>query len=407
MSDLRIAAEVYHHEFGWSVIPVAGKRPRVAWKQAPPWQEVAERFDDPRTTGVAVILGKPSRDLVVRDFDKPEAYERWKRDHPELAKTLPIARTGRAEGGYHVYGTMPGAPLVKLPDGELRGNGGIVVLPPSGHPSGATYKWIKEPSGQPSLVTPEQLNAEFGATVHSRTNGADPKHTHSDSEQTQADSRNPEADSCTTQDDPKQPQADTSIACVEYHASIEKCIVANLPDGPGQRNRCLFGLAQDLREFLPKDTPERFLIDLVMKWHAHASPFIHTKGIVESINDFLIAWKKVQWPSGNLWHGITEAASNDTFTLGDDLSELDATARLLRALAHHHSGGPFHLSARKLAKAIGVKDPKSALANMRVLVALELVELVEKGESKPGGKASVWRWIGSPIESPALESAEA
>ena len=119
MSDLRIAADVYHNFFGWAVVPVIGKRPRVAWKQAPQWQEVAERFDDPRTTGVAVILGKPSRDLVVRDFDKPEAYEQWKRDHPELAKSLPIARTGRPEGGFHVYGTMPGAPLVKLPDGEL------------------------------------------------------------------------------------------------------------------------------------------------------------------------------------------------------------------------------------------------------------------------------------------------
>ena len=146
-------------------------------------------------------------------------------------------------------------------------------------------------------MTPEDLNAELGSTVrtHAQT-GQSSSRTHSDSEQTQVDSPNPEADSRTTQDDPKQTQAHTSIACVEYHASIEKCIFANLPNGPGQRNRCLFGLAQDLQEFLPKDTPESFLVDLVMKWHAHALPFIHTKVIVESISDFLIAWKKVQWP---------------------------------------------------------------------------------------------------------------
>ncbi len=207
--------------------------------------------------------------------------------------------------------------------------------------------------------------------------------------QTQATPTTTNAFPKTTPSRPRQTQA----LLMEYHASIEKCIVENLPSGPGQRNRCLFDLAQDLQEFLPKDTPERFLVEIALMWHAQALPFIQTKEIVESISDFLISWKKVQWPSGNLWQRITQAASNDTFTLGDQFSELDSTARILRALARHHHGGPFHLASRKLAKAVGV-GPKTALAHMRVLVALGFVELVEKGESKPGGKASVWRWIG-------------
>src|SRR6516165_2731079 len=97
----------YRASLKWAVVPVRGERPRVAWKIPPPLDSVKQFFDDPGTTGLAVVLGEPSGGLVVRDFDKPEAFEGWKREHPDLARTLPIALTGRPGGGHHVYGTMP------------------------------------------------------------------------------------------------------------------------------------------------------------------------------------------------------------------------------------------------------------------------------------------------------------
>jgi hypothetical protein len=51
-----------------------------------------ERFwDDPSTTGLAVILGAPSGNLIARDFDRLGAYERWRDEHPDLAAVLPTA----------------------------------------------------------------------------------------------------------------------------------------------------------------------------------------------------------------------------------------------------------------------------------------------------------------------------
>ncbi len=369
MCDLRDAARMYC-EFGWRLVPVDGKKPRMFWKSPPSWDQMAPLWDDPETTGLAVILGKLSGNLVVRDFDKPEAFERWKQEYPDLALTLPIVRTGRPEGGYHVYGTMPDAPLLKLSDGELRGNGAIVVLPPSLHPSGLRYEWINPPTGRPALVSCLELNVfSDSASLPSR----------------------PKADACI----PKQTQVNPSIAYVEQNIRISGCIAKNLPTGVGQRNQCLFHLAQDLLKFLPRDTPFEDLLAIVRKWHSCALPFIQTKDIVESIADFLTAWKRVQWPTGTAWSVIVEEAKRDDFTLGSELEEMDPAARLLRALARHHKGEPFPLSSRLLAQAIGVSCPKTALARLNVFQTMGFIELVKKGEARPGGEATVWRWTGS------------
>jgi hypothetical protein len=365
MSDLRVAAETYR-ELGWQVVPVVDKRPRVNWKNPPSRDRVEPFWDDPATTGLAVILGAPSGDLVVRDFDKPEAFDQWKEEHPDLAQVLPIARTGRPGGGYHAYGTLPEAPLLKLKDGELRGNGAIVVLPPSLHHSGSRYEWINPPCGQPRLVTMEELHVISDSGLHPSPPQATPKQT----------------------------QANPSIAYVEQKIKINKCIVNNLPSGPGQRNRYLFRLAQHLREFLPKDTPVDDLLVIVRQWHACALPFIQTKEILESIADFLTAWGRIQWPKGTAWCGIVEEAKHDVFSLGSDLGELDPAARILRALSRRHRGTSFPLSLRKLAGALGVSCPKTAQSRMRVLEAMGYVEIVKKGDPKPGGEATVWRWTG-------------
>jgi hypothetical protein len=266
---------------------------------------------------------------------------------------------------------MPDAPLLKLEDGELRGNGAIVVLPPSLHESGANYQWLNPPRAQLTVVSPSQLDAYSDARLYTCRVQADP-------EQIQAD--------------PSRPQANPSMTCVELHASIEHVIVKTLPSGPGQRNACLFKLARELRAFLPRETPKSTLKSIVKNWHRRALPFIRTKGLVETIADFAHAWETVRWPTGTLWDRLSSEAANDPYTLGDGDSELDATARIMRALARYHRGEPFPLSARKLGRAIGV-DAKTALARLDVLTFLGLVELVEKGEPRPGGKASVWRWV--------------
>ena len=104
-SQLHEAAEQYA-ALGWRLVPVIGKKPRTRWKTPPAWTQVLAYLDDPGTTGLAVVLGSRSGDLAARDFDDADAFERWKQGHPDLAEILPIVRTGRPDGGYHVYGTM-------------------------------------------------------------------------------------------------------------------------------------------------------------------------------------------------------------------------------------------------------------------------------------------------------------
>lgn len=93
-------------------------------------------------TGLAVICGKVSGYLVVRDFDTADSHRRWAERFPELAEILPTVQTAR---GFHVYftGNLDRIVTVRggeVHEGELRG-GGYVLLPPSKHPSGLTYRW--------------------------------------------------------------------------------------------------------------------------------------------------------------------------------------------------------------------------------------------------------------------------
>jgi len=137
---------------GWSIIPVlqGTKRPPCKWedfqKRLPTEAELRQWFGpgNGKPYGdLAVVLGQVSGRLVVRDFDQPDAYDRWRNEYQDLAVQLPTVKTSR---GHHVYFRLaPGSSvkgIVKLEDGELRADGGIVVLPPSRHPSGAKYEWI-------------------------------------------------------------------------------------------------------------------------------------------------------------------------------------------------------------------------------------------------------------------------
>ena len=67
---------------GFSIIPTMGKIPTIrAWK--PFAKRIAKNdtlkrwFDSNKPNGVAVICGKVSGDLVCRDFDVMESYDKW------------------------------------------------------------------------------------------------------------------------------------------------------------------------------------------------------------------------------------------------------------------------------------------------------------------------------------------
>lgn len=133
---------------GWPCFPVAGKRPLVKWRtQATTDPErLTDWFARRPDAGVAVATGAASG-LVVVDVDVDDGGQdtlvALQRRYGSLGDTL-WARTG--SGGWHAYFRHPGGELGnsagKLGRGvDTRGDGGLVVAPPSPHPCGGVYAW--------------------------------------------------------------------------------------------------------------------------------------------------------------------------------------------------------------------------------------------------------------------------
>lgn len=136
---------------GWSVIPIepGGKRPLVRWEEFqqrhPSAQEIKSWFKRWPDANLAVVTGEVSK-LVVLDLDPPHGGEAsladLERQHGPLPQSVEAVTGG---GGRHVYFQHPGGVMrnrVGLAPGiDLRGDGGLIVAPPSLHPSGRPYVW--------------------------------------------------------------------------------------------------------------------------------------------------------------------------------------------------------------------------------------------------------------------------
>jgi hypothetical protein len=107
------------------------------------WDERERWFREDHN--LAVIGGKISNNAVFVDFDHADAYDAWANEN----LGYPTVRTSR---GYHVwlrYGqdVVPGNTNIALSDdptikvGEIRGEGGYVIAPPSIHQTGTEYQW--------------------------------------------------------------------------------------------------------------------------------------------------------------------------------------------------------------------------------------------------------------------------
>lgn len=144
--DELLAAALHYLAQGWSVVPVnADKRPLLAtWEEfqgrRPTEDEVRGWWGRWPDANVAVVTGAVSG-LVVVDVENAAGRAALNQILPDM-DTLTV-RTGG--GGWHLYyahpgGTVPNAVRL-LPDVDMRGDGGYVVAPPSGHRSGRGYVW--------------------------------------------------------------------------------------------------------------------------------------------------------------------------------------------------------------------------------------------------------------------------
>jgi hypothetical protein len=140
-------AKEYVNE-GWSVIPVAltiddtgkvQKKPTVAWREYQDRKATDEElhlwFDGGKINGIGLITGKVSQVVVVDEDTTSQTIP----STPIMSKTI--------SGGHHYYfrWTEPMKNSVKLEGSpiDFRGDGGFVVIPPSGI-GDQQYVWEKK-----------------------------------------------------------------------------------------------------------------------------------------------------------------------------------------------------------------------------------------------------------------------
>ncbi len=193
-SALRDAALDYLTR-GWSVVPIRSweehRKPFIKWRRFQTTRPTREQVRDWWTTwpdaGIAVALG-PVSDLLCVDVDGENAH----RILLDLLGEIPEAPTVKSGGSdpfrYHIYFSHPKLETVasktpwNRPDDkgklELRGQSGLVVLPPSLHRSGRRYAWVRgrgiDEVALPEL--PEQLLDGLEAALKSSvpTAGSEP-----------------------------------------------------------------------------------------------------------------------------------------------------------------------------------------------------------------------------------------
>lgn len=136
---------------GWSILPVRPeeKRPFMTnWLQYTKTRATRTMVENWLNTlsgaGIGAVTGKISN-MIVLDVERdcPYKIEDLLRKYP----TQMIAKSG--SGGYHLFYQYPTnvsrvSNRVRIFDGaDLRADGGFIVLPPTQHPNGNRYEWLK------------------------------------------------------------------------------------------------------------------------------------------------------------------------------------------------------------------------------------------------------------------------
>ena len=359
-----------YYKWGWNVIPVRTKTKRPAlksWKQYQtkrPTEKQIHKWFSGNNRNIAVVLGPVSNDLVCRDFDKMQGYERWGNLYCDLAKKLPTVRTAQ---GMHVYFEADVVGIKHFEDGELRGKGGYCLLPPSLHPDGKVYQWVN-PLVNGNLLAIDPELAGFIPDVTERAERTDEN----------------------------LGELKEIVVC----KSIEEAIERTLPKDIHTRHRKIFDFARELKsmpEYMEAE-PKEFR-SVVEQWHKKALPNIGTKEFEETWIDFLKGWHKAKWKIGEspmaqiFEKTIQLEPPKVAVEKYPEHNKLKLLVSLCRELQRAAGENPFFLTVRTAGRLLDVA-PMTISRWLFLLETDELIQTIEKGGTKENPrKATRFRYI--------------
>jgi hypothetical protein len=364
---------------GISVVPMIRdtKMPRMKWKPLAQHRmgtdEARSAFAEPGT-GVAVISGRVSGNLAVRDFDSVAAYDRWRDRRPALAAMLPTVRTRR---GFHIWAVSDHFHIVPGIDGEFRGLG-LSMAPHSPRTDGKLVEWVNPlPAGEIPTIPHAELIGDYPFST-----GNPQQPTGGQGE----------------------PPGDKNTFCLPLPTSATypcksmsaaEVIESTLPAGPGERNARLLDLARGLRfnaGMAGASSDE--LHSILRRWWELAKPSIRTRDLDSSWIDFRHAFSRAKYPLGG--NVLTIAALNvDPNDLPECSKRYDSTpVKQLVGLCFELSkmtGGVFFLSSHEAAERVSVA-PSHCWKMLNMLVDDGVLTIKEHGTKR---RATRYRFTGS------------
>ena len=154
-------ARYYHDELGWSLIPVSKeKRPLIQWMRYQETKATLEEIEGWIQRWPDMCLGAVTGEIsgiVAIDIDEQD---------PDVSSYPVTAMSKTGRNGRHLFYEYPGKHIANavrmLPNTDLRGDGGFVVIAPSVSIHGS-YEWINTPLQYDFVPFPQNLLPQASA----------------------------------------------------------------------------------------------------------------------------------------------------------------------------------------------------------------------------------------------------
>ncbi len=186
-----------------------------------------------------------------------------------------------------------------------------------------------------------------------------------------------------------------AISVLSVSPEADSAIERTQPQFPGQRKRCLFELARELKA-IPAfaDASARDLQPIVVEWCRRAESMMGDEHDVDdSVAEFVFGWDRVRFPAGNGPLVIAIQRMEESSVPAEAQQFTSHATRKLVHLCCELQGlsgdSPFYLSCRVAGTVVGL-EKTIAWKRLGLLRSCGIIELVQPGTN---GRATRYRYL--------------